>query len=481
MIPGESAAIESPHDTELRLLLELKRRRACRRSLLTWCTTALEPYDQVPARHHRLLIDELECVAGGTTDRLAIFMPPGAAKSRYASILFPPWFLAQKPGLDVIAASYNAELAEDFSGAAIGICQEHATTLGYSLRGREPSRKLWRTSNRGSYRAAGAGGGITGRRADLIVIDDPIRGREDADSETLRGRVWDWYRAEVVTRLKPGGRVVLIQTRWHEADLAGQLLNEMKSGGDHWRVLSLPAIAEDDNDPLGRRPGQALWPEYEDAAALERKRIAVGEREWASLYQQRPRPREGAMFKREKIVILDVAPAGGQVVRYWDFASTKKQPRNDPDWTVGLKLQQASAGLFVVVDVVRLRGSPDEVLEALVNTAAQDGRAVRIGLPQDPGEAGKTVVLYRTRALAGYSVESTRETGAKVTRWDPVASQANVGNLAVVRAPWNRVLLDELAGVPSAAHDDQADALAGAFAMLVGRLDPLARFRALAS
>jgi hypothetical protein len=155
----------------------------------------------------------LQRVADGLCDRLMIFMPRGHGKSRYASILFPLWFMAQADGQDVIGASYNAELAEDFSLQAIRMAQENAATLGYSLI--DESRKLWHTSKRGTYRAAGAGGGITGRRADLFIIDDAIRGREDADSDKLRDKVWSWYRAEVITRLKPGARIVLINTRWH--------------------------------------------------------------------------------------------------------------------------------------------------------------------------------------------------------------------------------------------------------------------------
>jgi predicted phage terminase large subunit-like protein len=463
-------------ERSLAIRRELHRRQA-RRDLLTWATDVLAPLGQSPAAPHRLIIRELQAVADGATDRLMLFLPPGSAKSTYASVIFPPWFLAQRAGLDVIGASYNADLAEDFSARVLGIIREHGGTLGYGLA--SDAAKLWRTSSRGTYRAAGAGGGITGRRADLFVIDDPIKGREDADSLLKRDKVWDWYRAEVITRLKPGARIVLIQTRWHEDDLAGRLLQD---GAADWRVVRLPALAEP-NDPLGREVGDPIWPEWENAAALERKRREVGEREWASLYQQNPRPLEGSLFHVAKITMLDAAPVYQQpgpgpvaptnmpgkpvIVRSWDLAATEQTGTRDPDWTVGIKMMREPNGRFVILDAVRLRGGPEAVETAIVNTAAQDGREVSIRLPEDPGQAGKSQAQYLGRRLAGSRVTAVRETGSKATRAAPFASQVNMGNVAMVKGPWNRAVLDCLAGFPDGGHDDDVDAASGAFAALM--------------
>lgn len=401
-----------------------------------------------------------------------VAMPPGSAKSTYGAMLFPAWFLAQRPGLEVIGAAYNSEHAEYLSGRARSFAIEQGALLGYSLL--TDSRRLWQTDKRGLYRAAGAGGGITGRRADLIVIDDPFKGRQEAESPGERDTVWNWYRAEVVTRLKPKGRIVIINTRWHEDDLSGRLLVEARNGtGAQWRVLNLPAIAEE-GDQLGRAPGEPLWPEWEDLPALARKRAEVGEREWAALYQQRPSPLEGTLFKAENIGIVPAAPAGGSIVRAWDLAATEQIGGRDPDWTVGLKLMRDPASKrFFVLDVVRLRGSPNAVEQAIINTASQDGYAVRIGLPQDPGQAGKHQVQYLTSRLAGYRITSSPETGSKETRAMPVASQTEVGNVALVKGDWNRTFLAELTGFPSATHDDQVDALSRAFGMLVQLAPPM--------
>jgi predicted phage terminase large subunit-like protein len=417
--------------------------------------------------HHRLLIKELEDIEAGRNDRLMVFMPPGSAKSTYASVLFPPWFMARRPNRDVIGASHGAELAEDFSSRVLRTIKEYPRELDYGLL--SENVKLWKTSNGGVYRAAGAGGSITGRRSDLFVIDDPIKGREDADSETIREKVWSWYRAEVITRLKPGARIVVIQTRWHEDDLSGRLLQEMAEGADQWRVINLPAIAEGDHDPMGRAAGEPLWPEWEGLDALERKRKAVGEREWAALYQQRPAPLEGSLFRISQMGTLEVEPASNSVVRAWDLSATAQVGSRDPDWTVGVKLARLADGRFAVLDVVRVRGGPEEVERTIINTAAQDGYSVKVGLPQDPGQAGKMQVLYYTKKLAGYRVESSPETGDKATRAGPVASQCNVGNLYVVRGTWNRTFLDELAGFPGLTHDDQVDALSRAFGMVTAK------------
>lgn len=239
-------------------------------------------------------------------------------------------------------------------------------------------------------------------------------------------------------------------------------------------MLSLPAVAGM-NDPLGRAIGEPLWPEWELAAELASKRRTLGERDWSALYQQDPRPAEGALFRIERIPIFDSVPSETRVLRGWDLAATAAVGTADPDWTVGLKLGRVGDGRFVVLDVVRLRGGPDEVEAAIVRTAGADGREVLIELPQDPGQAGKGQALYLARRLAGFRVRASRETGDKATRAGPVASQVNIGNVGLVRAAWNRPLLDELAAFPSGRHDDQVDALARAFGALIAPPEPARR------
>ena len=372
-------------------------------------------------------------------------------------------------------------MAEGFSRKAMGLAADHEETLGYGLT--RDTAEEWTTTNRGHYRAAGVGGSIAGERADLAIIDDPTRSRADAESLTVRESQWAWFTGDLRTRLKPDAAIVVIMTRWHVDDLGGRLLDRQP---ELWRVVSLPAIAEE-NDALGREPGEWLWSDDQYGYSSELRKVhaeyeaAGATRDWAALYQQRPRPLEGSLFKAGMISTIEAAPAGGATVRAWDLAATAQTGTRDPDWTVGVKMQRAPSGQFIVQDVKRVRGGPDEVEAMIVNTAQQDGHGVRIGLPQDPGQAGKQQVLYLTRKLEGFVVESSPETGAKETRAAPFASQVNVGNVSVVRGTWNAAYIDELAAFPSGMHDDQADASARAFGMVGSQIDMTARYLALAT
>jgi len=435
------------------------------RTLYEWAEHALEPLGQSPAAHHQLLLTELDALSRGEADRLMVLMPPGSAKSTYASVLFPAWWFTQHPESNVIAASHTADLAEHFGRRVRNMIVEHAADLGYGVASDNRAAGRWQTTGRGTYFAAGVRGPITGRRADLAIIDDPVKSHAEADSPTFRENVWNWFRADLMTRLKPGGRIVLIMTRWHEDDLGGRLLAQNPG---EWRLLRLPALAEAD-DPLGRAEGAPLWPDWEDAAALARKREEVGDRMWSALFQQTPRPPAGSLFRVNDIAVLDEVPANsGRVVRAWDLAATAETGSNDPDWTVGLKLQRDLAGRFVVLDVIRLRGTFSAVLAAIARAAELDGKAVTIGIPEDPGAGGKHSVSAISAMLAGYRVASSRESGSKIGRANPVAAQAETGNLAILRASWNQNFLEELRDFPHGRKDDQVDALSRAFSMLLG-------------
>jgi predicted phage terminase large subunit-like protein len=466
-------------DPELVELLEEDRRRRVGNSLVDWCAEALAPQGQRPARHHELICRELEGLERGDFDRLMVLAPPGSAKSTYASVLFPPWWLKRRPRTAVIAASHTGELAEDFGRKVRNTVSDNQDLLGYSLAEDSQAAGKWNTDRGGEYRTFGVGKAIAGRRADLCIIDDPVAGREAAESQSDRDRVWRWYTGDVYHRLKPGGRIVLIMTRWHEDDLGGRLLQEMERGGDKWRIIKLTALAENFEvrqgvrfstpDPLGRRDGEALWPDWENEEMLERKKRVSGEREWASQFQQRPAPTEGILFHTDLIRKISELPGNDYVqeeCRAWDLAATEQVGTRDPDWTVGLRMARLASGRYVVVDVVRLRGAPQDVEAAILDTAAEDGPDVRISLPQDPGQAGKSQIAYLTGRLAGYRVVSSTETGSKSTRAMPVASQSEVGNLLVLDRHWTHGLLSEMQTFPSGSKDDQVDALSRAFNLI---------------
>lgn len=273
---------------ELELLTKQLAARKARNSLLGFTEFTNPLYQR--ASHHQLIAEALEEVERGDNDRLMIFMPPRHGKSELASKRFPAWCLGRNARRQIIAASYNSDLANDFGRNVRNIvaepefCQVFPTV---SLAPDSQAANRMNTNHGGAYVAAGVGTAVTGRGADIALIDDPFKDREEADSERRRELVWDWYRSTLFTRLMPGGSIVLIQTRWHEDDLAGRLLEQE---ADQWKVLELPAISD---------AGQALWPEWYDIGTLERIKATIGPREWSALYQQRPQPDEGTFFRRE--------------------------------------------------------------------------------------------------------------------------------------------------------------------------------------
>jgi len=451
------------------LMREKQLRIHLRSSLTEFSRFALRPSGLEPAAHHLRLIEALEAVERGDCPRLMVLMPPGSAKSTYASVLFPAWFLARRRQADIIAASHTGSLARHFGRQVRALLLAHGRRLGIALDRAEAGATRFRTDAGGSYYAVGVRGPVTGRRADLLLIDDPVRGQADADSSKARAQLWEWYRADLATRLRPGAAAVLVMTRWHPDDLAGKLIAQ----GESWQVLRLPALAEAD-DPLGRAVGAPLWPEWEDAPALALKRLAVGERRWAALFQQRPVHGQMGLFAAAKFPVVSEPSDIVSVVRAWDLAATLGDV-GDPDWTVGLKLGRTILGSFVILDVIRLRGGPAAVESAIKAAAQKDGPSVRIALPQDPGQAGRAQILYLVRQLAGFSVLATPETGSKAVRAMPVAAQAEAGNLLLLRGAWNAEFREELAMFPYGAKDDQVDALSRGFATLAGAAQPARR------
>ena len=393
-----------------------------------------------------------------------IFAPPGSAKSTYASILHTPWHFAAHPDHCVIAASHTAELAEKWGRRVRNLVAEHSAVLGVSLATDSQAAGRWETDSGGEYFAAGVGGAIAGRRADLVVIDDPIRSREDADSETVRDKIWDWYKSDLYTRLKPGGRIVLIQTRWHEDDLAGRLLADMAAEGDQWEIISLPALAEV-NDPLGRAIGQPLWPEWEDIANLERKRRAVGPRDWSALYQQRPAPEEGDYFKKEWLKPYDKSPARSTMRVYGgsDYAVTA----DGGDYTVHAVVGLDPEGRMYLLDLWRGQTASDGWVEALCDLVKEWSP---IGWAEEQGQIRSGIGPFLDRRMRERKAYVFREQfptrGDKAIRAQSIRGRMALEGLYVpVAASWYPDLRSELLSFPAGKHDDQVDALG-----LVGQL-----------
>jgi predicted phage terminase large subunit-like protein len=419
-----------------------------------------------------------------------VFMPPQNGKSELVSRRFPAYALGKDPDLRIIACSYNADLAGDMSRDVQKIMGSER------YRGIFPGTRLATSKDdevkqvgkfdvvgkRGAYVGAGVRGGITGKSADIGIIDDPIKNREEAESEVIRKACWEWYVSTFSSRLfGDTGRVVLVMTRWHEGDLAGRLLRLAAEDGDShdsWKVVELPAIAERVTAGDPRAPGEALWPERYPVDELERRR-ALSPYDFAALYQQRPAPPEGGVFptdwemraiptERKDEHNGHVTQLHAEWCRAWDCAATKPENGSDPDYTVGTLMAMVD-GCFYIKDVKRFRDVPNEVDKAIKQAAEQDPPGTMIREEEEGGHSGKSVISSHVRLLAGYDFEGVRATGKKETRWRPMIVQVGAGNVFVVPKDdgsppdWFRDWKQEMGMVPFARHDDTADSAALAF------------------
>lgn len=425
------------------------------------------------------MCDTLEKVERGELDRVMFFLPPRHSKSMTISEGFPSWFIGKKPERRVIEVSYGASLAEKFGSKNRNHVEEYGEQLfNIKLSKASKSKTDWEIEgHRGGMISAGIGGGITGEGADLLIIDDVVKNRAEAESITYRDMVYNEWINTLLTRLSPTGRVIIIMTRWHGDDLAGRLLRDegrVESGGK-WTVIELPAFAvepytgKDDSetiypDALGREVGAPLWPDFGFTTEwLEKQKASVGTYTWESLYQQRPRPRDAVrMFRKEWFTIVNDWPRDAKTVRYWDMAATEAARGKDADWTAGVKMCE-KGGQYWVIDVVHEQLAPLGVERKIKQTAEMDGRGVVVHIEQEGGSAGVTVAdHYRREVLKGFSMIAERPTGSKDVRALPFSAAAEAGNVFVVRGKWNADYLEELDNFLIMGHDDQVDGSTGA-------------------
>ena len=462
---------------ELPTLDEVREEKA-RRSLNAFAERML---GLVPAHHHRFVNEKLEAVERGEITRLMLFEPPGHAKSTYASHLFPGWYLGRNPTKSVIAASHTAQLSTRFGRRVRRLLDDPNWPFeGVALARDSKAADQWETTAGGEYFAVGVGGAVTGRRADLAVIDDPLKGRKDADSIITRENLWEWYRADFHNRLKPGAAIILIQTRWHEDDLAGRILPEDYDGetgwvvgrdGERWFAVNLPALAEA-NDPLGRAAGDALWPEWYAPAMLETEKIVQGPRNWAALYQQRPAPEQGNYFLKDWWRWYETAPPV-ETLRIFgasDYAVTA----DGGDFTVhGIAGVDPDDNLYVL-DWWREQTASDVWVETLLDLM---DRWRPIQWAEERGQIEKSVGPFIDKRMRERRVYCTREqfTSAvdKPTRAQAFRARMAMGKVYWPKtAPWIDEVYRVLMHFPTGKVDDDVDVCS-----LFGRmLDPATPF-----
>jgi predicted phage terminase large subunit-like protein len=435
-----------PHPNQVRAELR-------RRSLDFWLRET-SPTFRWDWAHLQYIREHLEAQAEGELQNLMVLCPPQHGKSELVTVRYPVWRLEREPTLRVIVAAYNQSYVDKLARKARRIAVSNGV-LRFA-----PDRNAmdeWELTTGGSFKAVGIGGGVTGNPAELALIDDPIKGRAEAESETYRDGVWDWYVDELSTRIQMGGQKLLILTPWHEDDLRGRILNSAEA--KRWTVVRLPAIAEE-NDPLGREFGEPLCPERRSIEWLLDQK-ALNEHTFQALYQCNPTAKQGLFFSADKLLanLQAVPPPMLRMVRAWDLAASKGKG----DWTVGVLMGVDFKGRYWILDVVRGQWNPDERNEVIRQTATMDGPSVIQRFPQDPGQAGKEQAMALTRMLAGYIVKTIPVSGDKVVRSGAMAAQINAGNVFLIQAAWNQPYVQILRVFPSGAHDDDVDASADAF------------------
>ena len=403
------------------------------------------------AAHHRLICAKLEAVERGEIKRLLIEAPPRHSKSQLSSRHFPAWCMGRNPERHIITASYNDLLATDIGRDVRNLVasQDYRNVFrGVELAEDSAAAGRWHTNVGGSYLATGVGGTLTGYGAHIFVIDDPLKNREEADSERTRDSIWHWYTSTAYTRLMPGGAIVLIMTRWHEEDLAAWV-----QLSEHWDVLHLPAIGAD---------GKALWPEWYPLERLRETQAVLPPRDWQALYQQEPRADVGTYIKREWFAErYDKRPGQHNVYIVSDFAITEAREGKDPDYTEHGVFGLADDDKLYVLDWWSGQTTTDVWVDELLRLIKRHKPICWFG---EGGIVGKAMQPIIDRMMLEQRIycrtERLSPVHDKASRGRAFQGRAHAGRVVFPRTEWAERVINQCVAFPGGAHDDAFDVMA---------------------
>ena len=427
-------------------------------------------------RHLRLINEKLVQVADGKITRLIIEGPPRHGKSWLVSKFFPPWLIGTHPDQRIIFTTYEAEFAAKWGLASKSLLEEHGRKVfGVQLNPDSAAAARWDLQgHEGGMVSVGTGGPITGKGANVFVIEDPIKNAEQANSPAQRESLWTWFQSVAFTRLEPGAAIIVTMARWHEDDLTGRLL----ASGEPWEVVRLPAIAEDD-DQLGRLPGEALWPERYSVEDLEAIKRTVGSYVWAALYQQSPVPVGGNIVQRSwfrywqpkdraypalRVRLADGTAADyhavtlnsfdfDEMIQSWDLSFKES---STSDFVVGQVWGIRGADRYLL-DQTRAKMDLPKTIEALRRMSTKWPAAQR-KLIEEKANGSALIATLRHEIAGLVAVNPTED---KVSRVHAITPQLESGNIYIPHPhgePWVQQLIEEWVSFPSAKNDDTVDA-----------------------
>jgi predicted phage terminase large subunit-like protein len=442
-------------------------------SLIPFATTIKENYN--PGKHHFQIAKELMRVATGKTKRLIIMAPPQHGKSELATQLFPAFYMGHFPEQSIIVGGYAQDKADDFgrkTKAYMGTELYKAIFPHTRISSASDSIRRFQTTKGGEYYAVGIGGPATGRGANGLLLDDPYKNREEADSETRTGVITDWWTSSFRSRLRGDGWIIVIQTRWNKRDLIQFLLDQEKAneteGKYKWRIVKLKAVIEDEDDaksdPLKRKIGECLWPEVFPPDVMAQMKKDVGTRDWNALYQQEPSDAKGEIFLRSWWRYYCRSSCGADHVHYYKPNKVDKRmgmwdctfkDADSSDYVVGLLGEKCGPDLFLV-DRFKKKTNIQGTCEGIVNMMNKYPDIKQHGVEDKAN--GPAVVSTMKQIVSG--VKEIKAKGTKEGRWNAAAPSVESGHVFYpYGAPWVDDFIEVCAAVPHGKHDDDADAV----------------------
>jgi predicted phage terminase large subunit-like protein len=446
--------VDEVERAKIMMLLEYDRVEKCQESFIYYASHMWPGF--ISGKHHQIMANAFERVAKGELKRLIINMPPRHTKSEFASYLLPAWFLGRFPEKKIIQTAHTAELAVGFGRKVRNLVSSEAFSRVFDTKLSSDSKAAgrWNTHAGGDYFAIGVGGAVTGKGADLLIIDDPHSEQEAKQGNpAVYDNVYEWYTSGPRQRLQPGGAIIIVMTRWSKRDLTGQILkNASKDGVDNWEVIEFPAILPS---------GTPLWPGFWKKEELEAIKAEIPVSKWEAQYQQNPTSEEGAIIKREhwRVWESDTAPQCDYIIQSWDTAFEKS---NRADYSAC-----TTWGVF---------DHPDDKGNLKTNIICLDAFKARMEFPELKHKAFEMykewepdTLIVEKKAAGAPLIYELRQTGILLEEYTPGKGSDKIARVnaisdlfasGVVWCPetrWADELMEELAAFPNGEHDDLVD------------------------